>query len=285
MQVADFTGAYEAGRSHWPGVKLDSENFARRAIELEIPQEDLAARAADLYLAWACAERDPAALGFFERTFLTQVDQYVGRLGLSDHVVDEVRQELRIRLLLGEEPRIGRYGGRGPLGAWIRVAAIRLALGLTGRVKGGRAKEVEALDALVIDRSSASPELVTIRDRYRGAFQEALERSLASLEARERTLLRMHFIDRLNIEAIGEIYRVHRATVARWLVGIRQRVLANLRQELSLNLHATSSEFRSMLAVVRDELDLSLRHLGQGSRPSTSTSTSGSGSGSTSGAR
>src|SRR6266498_2918226 len=168
MQVADFTGAYEAGRSHWPGVKLDSENFARRAIELEIPQEDLAARAADLYLAWACAERDPAALGFFERTFLTQVDQYVGRLGLSDHVVDEVRQELRIRLL-----------------------AIRLALGLTGRVKGGRAKEVEALDALVMDRSSASPELVTIRDRYRGAFQEALERSLASLEARERTLLRM----------------------------------------------------------------------------------------------
>ncbi len=280
MQDVDVSCAYEAGRSTWPGVKLEADHFARRAVELGIAPEDLAARAGDLFLAWGCAERDPAALGYFERKFLAQVDQYVGKLGLPEHVLDEVRQELRIRLLLGTEPRIGRYGGKGPLGAWVRVAAIRLALTLAGQNKGGRAREIEALDALIADRSNASPELVTIRDRYRGAFQDALERGLSSLEPRERTLLRMHFVDHLNIEAIGEIYRVHRATVARWLVGIRQRVLANLRTQLSLNLHATSSEFRSMLAVVRDELDLSLRHLGQGSRHgSTDTSSNGNNNG------
>jgi RNA polymerase sigma-70 factor (ECF subfamily) len=71
----------------------------------------------------------------------------------------------------------------------------------------------------------------------------------------------MHFIDQLNIEGIGRIYRVHRATVARWLVAIRQLVLENLRTELKLDLRASTSEFRSMLAVVRDDLELSMRHL------------------------
>ena len=65
------------------------------------------------------------ALAHFERLFLPAVDGYVGRLGLADAVVDDVRQELRIRLLVGEDPRIGQYSGRGPLAAWVRMAAIR----------------------------------------------------------------------------------------------------------------------------------------------------------------
>src|SRR5439155_18092365 len=106
-----------------------------------------------------------------------------------------------------------------------------------------------------------SPELAAVRHRHASAFQAALERSLDALAARDKTLLRMHFVDRLNIEAIGRIYRVHRATVARWLVAIQKAVLDNLRKELALDLRATTSEFRSMLAVVRADLELSLRHL------------------------
>lgn len=260
MADPTLSAAFQLGRSTWSGTKLDLHTFAQRAALLDVGTEDVMARGTDLYLAWACAEKDVTALSYFERLFLPAVDGYVGRLGLAPSVVDDVRQELRIRLLVGEEPRIGQYSGRGPLSAWVRMAAIRVALTLLERDEvRSRARDVSALRALAGD--TTSPELAAVRNRHASAFQAALERSLDGLSARDKTLLRMHFIDQLNIEGIGRIYRVHRATVARWLVAIRQLVLENLRSELKLDLRATTSEFRSMLAVVRDDLDLSMRHI------------------------
>ena len=259
MQDANLVHAFEVGRTAWAGVRLTQDAFVKRATMLAITPEDLAVRASDLFLAWGCAERDSMALSQFEKHFLSNVDLYVRRLGISSDLVDEVRQELRIRLLTGTEPRIGNYSGRGPLGAWVRVSAVRLALNLTERARAHKATDLDALGALVC--TDASPELAALRSRYADSFQSALERSLAKLEVREKTLLRMHFIDQLNIDAMGQVYRVHRATVARWLVRIRQRVMANLREELSLNLQATSSEFQSIVALMQDELNVSIRRL------------------------
>jgi RNA polymerase sigma-70 factor (ECF subfamily) len=251
--------AFESGRSTWPGVSLHPESFACKAEQLRVREEDLEARGADLYLAWACAQHDASALGHFERVFLSKVDAYVRRLGLEKDAVDEVQQGLRIRLLVGVEPRVGQYTGRGPLGAWVRIIAVRVAMSATRAKPRERSEDVDALGALVVERAGA--EVALMRNRYADLFQAALERSLDVLEPRDKTILRMHFVDQLNIDAIGRIYRVHRATIARWLVGIRQKVLANLRQELSLELHTTSSEFRSILDVLRDDLTVSLRNL------------------------
>ena len=44
-----------------------------------------------------------------------------------------MRQRLRERLFVGsdgEPARLASYSGRGPLGTWVRIAAIRLALNL-----------------------------------------------------------------------------------------------------------------------------------------------------------
>jgi RNA polymerase sigma-70 factor (ECF subfamily) len=251
--------AIESGQSLWPGVVLEPKSFARRMRELGVEPRDLTTRGADLFLAWACAEHDPAALSHFEKTFLQRVNQYVARLGLPDDVVDDVRQELRIRLLTGTEPRIGAYAGRGALGAWVRVSAIRTALNWTEQNKVRAASDAEVLGALVSDRPG--PELAALKGRYGGVFQAALDRSLQVLGPRDKTLLRMHFVDGLNIDTIGTVYRVHRATVARWLVDIRKRVFATLREELSLEIDATSSEFRSMLTIVKDDLDLSVQRV------------------------
>jgi RNA polymerase sigma-70 factor, ECF subfamily len=259
MTSGDAAAAYEVGRAAWTGVRLNASSFASRAEQLGVQGPELAAHAADLYLAWACAEHDAAALVHFERAYLSQVDVYVGRLGLANEAVDELRQGLRIRLLLGEEPRIGQYSGRGPLGAWVRIVAIRLAADSAPGKLRERSLDIDALSALVGD--GGGPELTTLRHRYADVFQAALERSLEALEPRDKTILRMYFVDLLNIDEIGRIYHVHRATVARWLVGVRKKVLDNLRRELSLKLETTSSEFRSILQAVRDDLALSLRHL------------------------
>jgi hypothetical protein len=63
---------------------------------------------------------------------------------------------------------------------------------------------------------------------------------------------------RHNIDAIGLVFKVHRATVARWLLGIRGGIAAALRQRVGAQVRPTSTGFRSALAVIRDDLTVSL---------------------------
>jgi RNA polymerase sigma-70 factor (ECF subfamily) len=185
-------------------------------------------------------------------------------LGLQASSLDEVRQQLRIRLLIGSPPRIGQYRGCGPLGAWVRMAAIRVGLSFVeGAKRHASAPELSLLAALVDD--DASPEAMIARHRHAKAFQAALESSVATLESRDRTVLRMYFVDELNIDAIGRVFRVHRATIARRLQAIRQRVLETWLQAMKLDLSFTMSEIESLMLVVRQDLELSLRHLQRGS--------------------
>jgi DNA-directed RNA polymerase specialized sigma24 family protein len=66
--------------------------------------------------------------------------------------------------------------GRGPLSAWVRMAAIRVALTFLERDKvRSRARDVSALGALAGE--TTSPELAAVRNRHASAFQAALERA------------------------------------------------------------------------------------------------------------
>src|SRR6185369_7238603 len=102
------------------------------------------------------------------------------------------------------------------------------------------------------------PEIAVAKERLRQPLAAALEAALAALGAREKTLLRLHIVDNLTIDEIGALYRVHRATAARWLVSIRGSVLDAIRGHLGLSARPTSSEFRSIVALLRDELHVSV---------------------------
>ena len=52
----------------------------------------------------------------------------MARIDSSSQFVDEVKQGLRERLLVGPPPRIAEYSGSGPLGGWLRVVSVRLAI-------------------------------------------------------------------------------------------------------------------------------------------------------------
>jgi RNA polymerase sigma-70 factor (ECF subfamily) len=255
IQDIDISSPFEEARNAWQGVNFSKGTFARRVAELEVRPDDVVTRARDLYLAWACAEHDGAALAYFDRQFLQRIDGFVGRMRLGRDSVDELRQRLRIHLLMGDAPRIGQYRGRGSLAGWVRTCSVRTALDLIDTTKA-RTCDLDAVGAFIGD--AAGPELAALRNRYGAAFQASLERTLASLEPREKTLLRMYFADELNIDAIGRIYRVHRATVARWIAAIRERVLASVCKDLRMELSATPSECRSILTALKSDLDISL---------------------------
>lgn len=252
--------AFLEGQRAWPGVSLGWQRFAQRAEELAIGMPDLGLRSADLFLAWACADGEPAALRHFEAEILSQVATYVVRFGLAPHALDEVRQKVRVKLLVGPSPGIARYRGRGPLGAWVRVTAVRIALdGKAEAAAAGGAAETALYDLCA--PLEDGPELSTFRSLYRDRFRAALEESIGALSARDKTLLRLYVADGLNIEAIGAIYGVHRATVARWFVAIRSRVRVSLFGQLGLRFQPSPSELRSLVGLLQDDIHLSARRI------------------------
>jgi RNA polymerase sigma-70 factor (ECF subfamily) len=251
--------AFDTGRAAWPGVPLNRASFDERVRLLQVDAENLLARGSDLYLATACAMQLPAAVGHFEKSFLTSVPRQLGRLALNAHEEDELRQQLRVKLLVGPAAKILEYRGSGPLGAWVRVCALRMALDLKMAPEVSKRGDGQVLDALVAGTAAAETMIDT--EQHRESFRAALQESLAMLTTREKTLLRLHFLDGMNIDALGAIFQVHRATVARWLVSIRGRVLDHVRQRLSLELGASSSEAQSLVRLLRSEVQVSIRRI------------------------
>ena len=257
---AALASAIAQGRTLWPGVALAADELARYLDEHGIAAEVLEARPADLYLAAACAHQDPAAIAAFERTYLTQVRAYVARLDLSDEQIDEVRQGLRIKLLADRPPRITGYKGTGPLGAWVRVAAVRVALDLLGSASRLQGRSEEGMLAGHFSEEGL-PEAELLRARYRPVLEAAAERAIRALGDRDKAILRYHYIEGLNVEAIAVIYRVNRSSAARWLAEIRQQLLQSVQKELALEIRVSPSELRSLAAVVGEQMRLSIRRI------------------------
>jgi RNA polymerase sigma-70 factor, ECF subfamily len=242
----------------WPDVKIEPAAFAD-FLGHRVPVADLAtARAEDLWIACASATANPAALAIVEARYLPDVDAALGKMGLTQDRIAEVKQGLRRHLFVGDgesPPRIGEYRGSGDLRAWMRVTAMRSALKLIR--KDGR--ETSSDDALLEARApDDDPELAYMKAAYRAAFKTAFQEALESLEGRERTLLKQHIVDGLGIDELGALYEVHRATAARWVAAAREKLLLRTRRSFMLRARISSDECESIMRMVRSQLDVSL---------------------------
>jgi RNA polymerase sigma-70 factor, ECF subfamily len=241
-------------------VALSIEAFVAHLARAGAPDPLPPGRAADLFIAAACAAADPVAIRRFEAQYLGGLDGHVARYGISGEMVEELRQQVRIRMLVGVDPLIVHYRATGPLGAWVRVIVARTALALGESLRRQQGKtDGEALEALVC--RGLGPEATAAKALYRDRLQAALEQAFAGLDAQDKTLLRLHFLDGLSIDAIGRIYRIHRATAARRLVKLRGQILQAVRQRLALPAQPSTAELRSLLDLLHDEIRLSLSRI------------------------
>src|SRR2546429_600530 len=105
--MGDFSSAlFDEARAAWPGVELTRAEVERALARRVDPGEEPAAalsqvRAADLYLAAACARSDARALQLFDQRYLSRVPELIRRVDSSPDAAAEVAQELRHKLLLG----------------------------------------------------------------------------------------------------------------------------------------------------------------------------------------
>lgn len=256
----------ERARAAWPGVALSGERFAEHlARHLPTPgAPELLERLhlEDLYLACGCVEGVPAALADFEAHFLPEVGVAVARMKLTPTAVDELRQQVRLRMLVATPStpaRLATYPGTGPLAGWVRAAALWLARDLVRQHTSPAHAEDAALSLLV--EPGDDPELACLKTRYRAEFNTAFAQALAHLSPRERNLLRLKYLDGLSVDALGALYAVHRATAARWVVSAQEALLTQTRRLLTEHLRLTGSQLDSVLHLISSQLDMSLGRL------------------------
>jgi RNA polymerase sigma-70 factor (ECF subfamily) len=262
---AALGAALERARTAWPDLSLDDTTFvthlaARLAAKAPWREELAKTAIEELFLACACYVGETRALATLDARFLDAVPRYVAHLDRSPAFAEDVRQALREKLLLGPggAAKIGEYAGRGPLGGWLRVAAIRTGL----NARRGRARaDAPTAELGETEAAPGHPEVDLLRARYAGAVQHALEVTVRALPVDQRNVLRMHYLDDLSIDRVAAVYGVHRSTAARWIADAREAILAETMRRLGEELAATGSEIRSIVALVQSQLDMSLRAL------------------------
>ena len=216
--------------------------------------------AADLALAYAVAAGDPVAVRRFDELVDGELVAAARAIDRAPAFVDEIRQQARVRLVVGDggPPRIASYRGGGPLRAWVAIATRRLALNAK---RGGDAGDAgtEVLAELV-DREP-DPELQHLRALYKTELKEALVAALAALDDRGRAVLRLRFVEGLELAQIGRVYRVHESTASRWVTAARERVATDARERLMARLGIATATADSVARLVASGLELSVARL------------------------
>ncbi|MFN0247379.1 MAG: sigma factor-like helix-turn-helix DNA-binding protein [Kofleriaceae bacterium] len=149
-------------------------------------------------------------------------------------------------------PRIADYAGRGPLGGWLGVAALRVALNLR---RGAKPASLELFAELGTEED---PELRHLKTMYRAEFREALEAALFALPERQRALLRLSYVDGLRHVQLARLYGVHETTVARWVAAAANQVGEDARKRLMTRLSLSPASLDSVARMVLSNLDLSI---------------------------
>jgi RNA polymerase sigma-70 factor (ECF subfamily) len=258
-QASGWPAVVSTARAAWPQLRIDEAALARFIGE-RVTGDDLAhVPAADLALVAACVEQDAAAHAAFD-SVLTEVDAAGAATRATKDLVDEVKQLLRVQLLVardGKPPAIAGYRGKGPLRGWIRITATRELI----RHKKKLAREVplqRSLEAVLGGTSGVDPMLSQLKAEYRSEFAASLNQAIAKLSAEDRTLLRQSVAEGLSIDEIGAAFGVHRATAARWLTRARAALVATTHEVLASRLEMPVEEIESVIRLVQSRLDASV---------------------------
>jgi RNA polymerase sigma-70 factor (ECF subfamily) len=254
MQVA-----IEKGRQAWPKIAITPQSFLDHlALHAKTDEALAAVHASDLYLACGVCQRDRAAITAFEEHFMARVPDYILRVRVGRDVVDEVQQKLREHLMMGSEgkpPKLSEYSGKGALGGWLRVTAVRTAL--NHQRAAGPAQEALG-DELSL---AADPELAYVKEHAHDLFADAFKRVLAGLDESGRTILRLHYIDGLTMDQLARLYKTPRSTIARRVAEARQQILTATEGLLRDERRLSPSALASVIRMGKSRLEVTITRL------------------------
>lgn len=270
---------YETARSEWPEIDLSDTVFIRYLAE-RWPEPDLARPVTEvaaefyigeLYLACACLERIPGAIQAFDKEYLARLPASLARMRLPPDLVEDVLQELRIKLFVAtperppkpeRPPRIGDYSGTGELRSWVGICAKRLALDILKTTwEIPEAQETIAKILAEGMTSGLDPESETLFRACEAVLVQALRDVIDALAEDKRTLIKLYHADGLSLVEIGKIYDVNHSTILRRLERIREEIYRATWMRSKERLPVPQEQFNRVMEILRSALDWGLTRI------------------------
>ena len=255
--------AVAAARQRWPEVTVDAAAFAAALAGAGVTPAaaDLAARGADLVLAHATAAGQAPAATVFERDIMSRARATIARYVRDAARVDEVVQQLRIQLMVAApgmtRPRLARFDGRAPLGAWVCMCAARQALRAMRDERSRHEVAFEWSDALA-ELTATDDVVEPLRARYADAVAAALRDACAALPRRHRAVIRLLFVEDAAVDDVATIYQVHRVTVWRWVQEAQEQLRDSIRAQLRQAVPSSDVGSATLIGWVEGQVMLSL---------------------------
>ncbi|MBL4636326.1 MAG: hypothetical protein JKY56_20870, partial [Kofleriaceae bacterium] len=227
--------------------------LATRVDELTSPETAISKLAVeDLYLCTAVLDGNSMAYVAFDYKLRASAEQAAKRFKVSADVVDELAQTLFEHLLIpsgDKRARLHEYAGKGALSRWLQAVATRTQLNAMRGVK----REVLIDDGAIFD-ALVQPMGATIepsKPQYQSALKSAFTRALEELADQDKALLKMAYIERVNLEGLGRSFGFSRATAHRRLAAARDALASGIESCLNSELSATGALSPSQLASIR----------------------------------
>lgn len=203
-------------------------------------------QADDLCLIVACEQGNQNAWSELVERFSATVRSAARSASSNEEGAEDLAQSiwaelhgLRIRDDGKPAGKLAYYSGRGSLAGWLRAVVAQLAVDQHRKQSRLVQTEEDADFDRIIQHGQddnnwsghggvLDPE-AEISDKQAGAeMQKALFRSIQSLSAEDRLLVKLYYFDGLRLREAGAVLRVHEATASRRLT----RIHADLRQQV-----------------------------------------------------
>jgi RNA polymerase sigma-70 factor (ECF subfamily) len=84
---------------------------------------------------------------------------------------------------------------------------------------------------------------------------------LAGLDANERTILRLHYIEGMTMDQLARLYKTSRSTIARRVAEARQEIVASTEALLRDEKRLTPSAVASVLRQAKSQLEVTITRL------------------------
>jgi RNA polymerase sigma-70 factor (ECF subfamily) len=245
-------------RSAHPEFEIEIATFidflSIRFAEGTLPAPETAA---DLFLVCACLVGRPEAISKFHATYDSVIRRVLTHRRAEPADLADATQIVYERLLVrtdAREPLLSEYRGHGALRSWVATTAARAFLTMLRTEDRRRSHEGQDAGLVGLQLAEGDPELLYFKRLYKREIELAVARSLDALDDHPRALLELHLAEGLSIDQLGTMYRVNRATAARWLVSAREKLVTAVRADLQGQLRLSESEYDSIVALVRSEL-------------------------------
>jgi RNA polymerase sigma-70 factor (ECF subfamily) len=245
----------------WPGLSAGAVP-AEGPLDLGAPPSDapeqVIDRAAELYLAHACAAGDDAAIRAFEAEFFAEVRACHARIRPRSLGLDELEQRIREKLFV--KNAIASFSGKGDLRRWLRVLTTRLIFDVV-RVAH---PEVPLEDQLLPDALATGADATLAKAQLRAEIRAALHDAFSALTDRQKLLVRSE-VRGTPLAAIATTYQVNVRSIQRWVREAHDVLLVKFRGTLARRLRVAPGDLSSVLAFARSQLLSGLGELGRDS--------------------